>query len=295
MNTKFIDAIKEKIILFDGGMGTMLIEKGMQTGEVPESLNLNNPQIVREVHKEYLDAGSDAVLTNTFGGTSIKLADNGLQNSSKEINRVAAEIAHSADKKKFFVVGDIGPSGKILEPYGELTEADLRKSFEIQINGLLEGEVDAIIFETQMDLRETLIGLNIAKKLSTLPVITSFTFNKSARGFFTLMGNSVKDIVQNAEDAGADIVGTNCSLDSSEMKDLIMEINKFTELPIYAKANAGAPELSNGKVAYAQSVEDYMKDMPVFLDNGVRLLGGCCGTNPSFIAALRKMLNESGN
>lgn len=166
-----------------------------------------------------------AILTNTFGGTSIKLAASGLVDRAREINRAGAALARAAGSDNIFVVGDIGPTGKLLEPYGELTEADLRSSFEEQIKALLAGGVDALIFEMQMDLREAVIGVQAAQSLTPLPVIVSFTFNKTRRGFFTLMGNSVREAIHGAEDAAADIVGTNCSLDSHEMKYLVKEIN----------------------------------------------------------------------
>ncbi len=294
MKTKsLLEVAHERIILFDGGMGTMLFDKGLKQGDVPELWNLDHPEIVREIHQEYLQAGSEAILTNTFGASSVKLADNGLENRAIEINQAAATIAKSAGSDKNFVVGDIGPTSKLLEPYGELKEADLRNSFEEQIKGLLDGGVDALIFETQMDLREAVIGGQVAKSLTTLPLIISFTFNKSPQGFFTIMGNSVQEAIQGAENAGADIVGTNCSLDSHDMKDLIKEINEVATKPIYAKANAGTPEIVDGNTRYAQTVDEYMKDMPEYLNNGVRLIGGCCGTNPTFIKALHTLISEN--
>jgi 5-methyltetrahydrofolate--homocysteine methyltransferase len=286
-----LQTAQERPVLLDGGMGTMLFERGLAQGQAPELWNLTAPEKVRQVHQAYLRAGSEAILTNTFGGTSIKLADSDLEDRAAEINRAGAEIARGACGEKNYVIGDIGPAGKILEPYGELTEANLRASFEVQISALLEGGVDALVFETQMDTREATIGVEVARSVTSLPVIVSLTFNKSKRGFFTLMGDSVKDAIQAAEAAGADMVGTNCSLDSNEMRDLVKEINLVTSKPIYAKANAGLPELTDGRVEYAQSVEDYMKAMPQYLDNGVRLIGGCCGTNPDYICALKEMLS----
>ncbi|HJN69705.1 MAG: homocysteine S-methyltransferase family protein [Candidatus Marinimicrobia bacterium] len=287
-----LEVAQERTVLFDGGMGTMLFEKGLKQGDTPELWNLNYPEIVGDVHREYIKAGAEAILTNTFGGTSIKLTDSGLHDRAAEINLTGARIARSACSDENYVIGDIGPIGKILEPYGDLKEADLVASLKEQIKSLLEGGVDALIFETQIDLREAAIGVQVARNITSLPIIVSFTFNKFKRGFFTLMGNSVQDAIQGAENAGADIVGTNCGLDSHVMKDLVKEINAVASLPIYAKANAGSPELVDGNVRYAQSADEYIKDMPEYLNSGVRLIGGCCGTNPAFVMALNQLLSK---
>ena len=283
----------ERVVLLDGGMGTMLIDCGLKQGQVPELWNLDHPEIVQEVHRQYTSAGAEAVLTNTFGASSIKLADSRLSDRACQINYAGAEIALKACPPGTYVIGDIGPTGKILEPYGDLSESELRDSLERQVESLLEGGVDALILETQMDLREAAIGVAVAKSLTSLPVIVSFTFNKTKRGYFTLMGNSVQAAISGALDAGADVVGTNCSLDSAEMKDLVIEIGKHTTAPVYAKANAGRAELVGETASYAQSVEDFMKSLPEFLEHGVRLIGGCCGTNPSYISALHRLVGRS--
>jgi 5-methyltetrahydrofolate--homocysteine methyltransferase len=289
---KLLEVASQRVILLDGGMGTMLIERGITPSEVPELWNLDNGETILKVHQDYLAAGSEAILTNTFGGSSIKLSERGLGARASEINRAGAEIARKAAGPETWVIGDIGPSGKILGSFGDLKESRLRSSLEQQIGALVEGGVDALIFETQMDLHEAAIGVELAKKLSSLPVIVSFTFSQTKRGYFTLMGNSVEAAIKGALAAGADIVGSNCSLDSHQMKDLVIEISSLSSGPIYAKPNAGRPELINGKVSYAQPIEDFLKSIPDYLAHRVRLLGGCCGTNPNYIEALRQ-LNEA--
>jgi 5-methyltetrahydrofolate--homocysteine methyltransferase len=289
-----LEFAREQVVLLDGGMGTMLIERGLKPGQVPELWNLDHPEIVLDVHSEYVKAGSAAILTNTFGASSLKLKDAGLAAKAGEVNRTGAEIARKACLQGY-VIGDVGPTGKILLPYGDLKEEELQESLEEQIASLLEGQVDALAFETQMDLREALFGVKVARSLSSLPIIVSFTFNKTKRGYFTLMGNSVEEALRGALAAGADIVGANCSLDSGEMKDLTVEIRRHTSGPVYAKPNAGKAELVDGKVSYAQPVDSFMKSIPDFFEHGVRLIGGCCGTNPAYISAIKQLLKESGS
>jgi 5-methyltetrahydrofolate--homocysteine methyltransferase len=291
-NATLLELACKKHILLDGGMGTMLIAAGLKQGQIPELLNLEQPNVVQAVHEQYLAAGSEAILTNTFGASSIKLNDSKLAEKTGEMNVAGARIALAAAGDRF-VIGDVGPVGKLLQPYGDLTELELRKSLEQQIGSLLEGGVNALILETQMDVREAINGAEIARALTSLPVIVSFTFNRTKRGYFTLMGNSVQSAISGALEAGADIVGTNCSLDSSEMKDLISEISTCTHAPVYAKANAGKAELIDGAVSYGQSVDDFTANMPSFLENGARLIGGCCGTDPNYISALRDCLGAA--
>lgn len=291
MNTVPLNELAGKqVVLLDGGMGTMLMERGLKQGQVPELLNAEQPEIVRSVHCEYVAAGADALLTNTFGASPLKLGESRLSERTAELNRLAVEIARASASPGTFIIGDIGPCGKILEPYGDLSESALTASFEQQIGSLLSAQVDALIFETQMDLREAAIGIAIARKMTSLPIIASFTFNKSKRGFFTLMGNSVRQAINGALEAGADIVGTNCTLDSAEMQDLVKEIKTFTSLPVYAKPNAGKAGLVDGRVSYSQSVDDFAASITQLLEAGIGLIGGCCGTNPSYIKALKQML-----
>jgi len=277
-------------VLLDGGMGTMLFEKGLEHGHAPELWNVDQPDDVADIHRQYLNAGSDAILTNTFGGTSVKLADHDLEKMAHKINYAAARLARSVCVDGKYVIGDIGPTGKLLEPYGDLQESVLQASLEEQIGALIDGGVDAILFETQMDMQEALFGIKVAKNLCSLPVIASFTFNKTKRGFFTLMGNSVLDVMRGATFAGADIVGANCGLDSIEMAPLIQKISEATGLPIFAKPNAGMPELKNGHVHYSQPLDEFLEPLSGYLEEGTKLIGGCCGTGPDHIRGIRKLI-----
>jgi len=286
------DLARERVVLLDGGMGTMLIAKGLKEGEAPDLWNVNFPDKVRDVHSEYLEAGADAIITNTFGASRIKLASCGIEDRGKEINRAGAEIAKSACSDEQYVIGDIGPSGRFLEPYGDLKEEDLCASVEEQATALLAGGVDCLVIETVFDVREAVAALKIVKKLTNLPVIVSFTFNKTTRGYYTITGNSVKEAVQTVDNEGADIIGTNCSLDSSLFIELVKEIKAHTEKPVAAKPNAGKPVLTDEKITYEQSIGEFIKDVPLLLQNGANLIGGCCGTTPAHIAAIHQLLNR---
>ena len=180
------DLARERVVLLDGGMGTMLIAKGLKEGEAPDLWNVNFPDKVREAHSEYLGAGADAIITNTFGASRIRLASCGFEDRVKEINRAGTEIAKSVCSNEHYVIGDIGPSGKFLEPYGDLKEEDLCVSVEEQMTELLGGGVDCLVIETVFDVREAVAALKIAKKLTKLPVIVSLTFNKTTRGYYTI-------------------------------------------------------------------------------------------------------------
>jgi len=287
-----LESAQERVILMDGGMGTMLIADGLPKGDPPELWDLNFPEKIASIHKKYFDAGSEAVLTNTFGGTSIKLRGSGLEDHVKEINKKAAEIVRSVCPDGCYVVGDVGPTGQFLAPMGNLTEEELRAAVEEQIIGLLDGGADCLIIETMYDMQEAMIGLEIAKRLTSLPVIVSYTFNQTPRGYFTLVGNSVKDAISTADSQGADIIGTNCTLDSSQIIGLAREIRDCTQKPVIVQPNAGSPEMIDGKIEYSSSIEDFTKNISELLEIGINLVGGCCGTNPSYIKAIRQLIDR---
>jgi len=291
MSETILDLINKRIVLFDGAMGTELIKKGLPKGTCPEYWNLEKPEIIKEIHQRYYNAGSDAVLTNSFGGNKIKLSAYKMQNKCYGINFKAAKIANESKLKRKYVGGSIGPTGKFLKPYGKYTEEDFINAYYEQTLGLSEGGVDFILIETQYDLREAICALEASKKASNLPIFVTMTFKKTPRGYFTLMGNSVIECMQKLKYQETYAIGANCTLDSKEMTGLTKIIRKYSKLPIIIQANSGKPSLSSdGKVIYSQSIEDYVRFIPGILKNGANIIGGCCGTNPDYILRMAKII-----
>ena len=293
MTTSILDLAKVRIVLLDGGFGTELIRQGFPEGACPEAWNVEKPEAIRAIHRSYFDAGADAVTANSFGGNPIKLAAHGLDKRSHELNKAAVELANSVKPAGRFVGGSIGPTGKFLKPQGPFTEPEFEAAFAEQARGLTDGQADFLIIETQYDLRETLCALRGARSASPLPVFATMTFNRTPRGHFTLMGNSVAACLEALEKAGAAAVGSNCTLDSREMAELVKEMRSLTSLPLVAQANAGKPVLSaDGQVVYSQGVDDYVQHVPEMAVNGANFIGGCCGTDPDYIRRMAELLKE---
>jgi 5-methyltetrahydrofolate--homocysteine methyltransferase len=291
MNSSLLELIKKRTVLLDGGMGTELFKQGFPQGSCPESWNAENPEVVKSIHRSYYDAGSDAVLTNSFGGNRIKLAAHGLEKRCWELNYAAAKIANEVKPKGRLLGGSLGPTGKFLKPQGEFTEAEFEEAFAEQARGLVDGKVDFLLIETQYDLKEALCALRGARKASELPVFVTMTFNRTPRGFFTLMGNSVSQCLKELETQGVPAVGSNCTLNSEEMTELVKIMRGLTSLPIIAQANAGKPSLSaEGEVTYSQGLEDYVQFIPQMIKNGANIIGGCCGTNPGYIKRMAEII-----
>jgi 5-methyltetrahydrofolate--homocysteine methyltransferase len=294
MASSIFDLIKERVVLLDGGMGTEIIRHGFPQGACPESWNVEKPEVVKKIHQSYFAAGADVVLTNSFGGSKIKLASHGLEKKCYELNHAAAALASEMRPEGKFIAGSMGPTGKFLKPQGEFSEEEFEEAYAEQAKGLTEGKVDFLLIETQYDLREALCALRAAKKSSPLPVFVTMTFNNYPRGFFTIMGNSVSQCVKELEKNDVPIIGSNCTINSEEMADLIKIMREATSLPLIAQANAGKPSLSTeGEVTYSQGLEDYVRFIPLIIKNGANLVGGCCGTNPDYIRRMAQIMKEN--
>jgi 5-methyltetrahydrofolate--homocysteine methyltransferase len=292
MSETILDAIKKRIVLLDGGMGTELIAHGFPQGKCPESWNVERPDVVQKIHKSYFDAGSDAVLTNSFGGSQIKLEAYDFGDRCYDLNLAAGRNAVEVRPEGKFVGGSIGPVGKFLKPVGDYEEAQFETSYAEQAKGLADGGVDFLLIETQYDIREALCALRGAREVTDTPVFVTMTFKTGPRGFFTEWGNSVSQCMEELEKEGVPVIGTNCTLDSEEMVDLIKVIRENTSLPIIAQANAGKPSLSDeGEVSYEQSIEDYVRFIPEMVQNGANVIGGCCGTNPEYIKRMAEFIS----
>lgn len=290
---ELFERLKDGVLLLDGAMGTQLMERGMKGGETPETWVLEHPDDVASIHKAYFDAGADIVITNTFGGTSIKLEHFGLSGKAGEINTKAAELAKKVCPEGRFVAGDIGPTGKMLKPYGDATEGDLLETFDQQARALKEGGVDLFIIETMIDLSEALIAVDAALPLG-LPVFACVTFDKKPKGYFTMMGQSPQDVVLALSGRGASAVGTNCSLKIGDMIGLVGEFSKAVDapivaqpdVPIIAQPNAGRPNET------IDSPDVFRDRLPDLIFAGARVVGGCCGTTPETIRKMRGVIDN---
>lgn len=279
-----LERIKKGVVLWDGAMGSMLIEKGLKQGECPEKWNSSHMEFVKYVHKKYYDVGSDVVQTNTFGGNRLKLNDNNLEDSVYDINFKAAKLAKDVCPEDRFVAGDIGPTGKFLKPMGKFTFDDFQDIFSEQAKALIDGGVDFFSIETMFDIKEAKAAISGIKRVSNLPIVVEMSFNKTPRGFFTLMGNNVETCMKELILAGADVIGSNCSLGSNEMVELIKIMKIYCDKhPLIAQANAGQPILVNGKTVYPIGPDKYLKDVILMLDSELSAVGGCCGTNSEYI------------
>ncbi|MBS3818040.1 homocysteine S-methyltransferase family protein [bacterium] len=294
MSSTIFKLVKEKIVRLDGAMGTELIRHGLKTGTCPEQWNIESPQIIKSIHKNYFQSGADAVQTNSFGGNKIKLSYYNMGEQCYEINYRAAQLAKEVRPKNKFIAGSIGPTGKFLKPYGFYTEKDFEEAYGEQAQGLEKGGADFLLIETQYDLREALCALRAGQKWTHIPVFVTMTFDHFKRGYFTVMGNSVAQCMKEFESQGVPISGANCTLDTQKMSELIKVIRRTTSLPLIAQANAGQPILSSstGEVSYSQSIDDYVKYVPRMIENGANILGGCCGTDPQYINRLDQIIKK---
>ncbi len=284
---------RERVVLFDGGLGTELLRRGLPRGACPELWNIERPEVIQDIHGRYFEAGSDVVSTNSFGGNPFRLAAHGLGDRCRELNIAAAQNALSGRPQGKFVAGSIGPSGKFLRPIGELQEQDLEKAFQTQAEALAEGGVDFLLIETMYDLREALCALRGARRACSLAIFVTMTFSLTPRGFFTVMGNSVRQCVREIAANDVPVLGANCTLDSAAMVDLVREMRRETALPILVQANAGQPGFApDGGVVYAQSVEDYVRHVPSIIAAGANLIGGCCGTDPEYIRRMAALVKR---
>jgi 5-methyltetrahydrofolate--homocysteine methyltransferase len=285
-----LQLIQERILVLDGAMGSLLMEKGLPPGKPTESWNASNPEKVQEIHQDYFNAGSDVVLTNTFGGSRLKLEAHNYGDKTEEFNLKAVELAKAVCPDGCYVAGDIGPSGKFLPPLGDATIDDFNNNYNEQASILANAGVDFFFIETMVDLLEAEAAVKAAKKVSNIPIFASITYQRTKRGYFTIMGNSVNQCCEVLEKAGASIIGANCTIGSDEMIDIVPLLKAGTKKPISVKPNAGKPNLIKGETIYPTKPKDFAQDLTQMIFHGARIVGGCCGTNPEFIEVLVKQL-----
>jgi len=283
-----------EILVADGAMGTMLFERGLRPGDCPELLNLSKPEILEEIAQIYFKAGADIIQTNTFGGSPPKLSDYGLEDKCEEINTKAVECVRKVIGESAYISGSCGPSGSLLKPYGDTEPETLENAFERQINALTKAGVDIICIETMTDLREAAIAVKAAKNIHPeIPVMVSMTFDKIPKGYYTIMGVNIEDAVKGLEDAGADIIGSNCGNGIDNMIDIATQIKKLSDRSILIQSNAGIPENNDGEIVYPESPNYFEVKTLELIEAGVSIIGGCCGTTPEHIQAIRKVVDSS--
>lgn len=279
-----------KIILLDGAMGTMLMSKGMEAGQAPERMNLDQPDVVKETHRAYIQAGANVILTNTFGGNRFRLSRHGLADRVREINLAAAKLARQVadDFPNVLVAGSMGPTGELMTPLGKLTFEDAVQAFAEQAAGLSSGGVDVIWIETMADLQEVKAAVQGARSVTRLPIAVTMTFESRGR---TMMGVTPEQLVQLAQELELSAVGANCGKGPQELEAVIERMQRAgCQLPIIAKANAGIPKLVDGKVVYDGSPEIMAEHAQTVRHHGAKLIGACCGSSPEHIREMRQAL-----
>ncbi len=279
---------KGEIILFDGAMGTMLQANGMTGGELPERYNLEKPEIIEKIHLEYLVAGADVITTNTFGANSHKLEESGLK--VKEVIEAAVSCARKAIEKngqEVYVALDIGPVGQLMEPMGTLSFDDVYELVKEQVVAGEKAGCDLVLLETMTDIYELKAAVLAIKENTSLPVLTTMTFEANGR---SLTGTDPETMVNILEGLGVDALGMNCSLGPIESKVILEDILKYATFPVMIQPNAGLPVIKEGKTVYSITEDQFVEAAAEFLEAGISILGGCCGTTPSYIGKLKQLV-----
>jgi len=289
-----LEAMKQRPLLGDGAMGTQLMIAGLESGGCGEAWNLNHPERVLTIQRRYAEAGSDCILTNTFGGSRIMLNRHGNADNVAAINGAAVDIVRQSFQeagRDGYVIGDIGPFGGLMEPYGEFTEQQVRDAFIEQAKALVDAGADAIIIETQTGLEELGIAIAAAKEAGAKCVIGSMAYDVTLDGstFRTMMGIDPERAAEFMQEAGADVVALNCGtgMDMPHAREAIERYKQATGLPVMAQPNAGQPKLINMKVVYDETPAEMVKGVVPLLESGTKIIGACCGSTPDHIRAFR--------
>ena len=294
MRGKITDALKQgKVLVSDGAWGTFLVKKGMQSGECPELWNAEHFDAVADIARQYIDAGSQMVQTNTLGGTRCKLAVFGLAERAAELNEAAARASRSAAGDDIWVIASVGPTGKMLITE-EITEEEMYEAFKEQAVALEKGGADAVCIETMSDAEEACIAVRAAKENTNMEVICTFTFEKTKQGLYrSMMGLGPTEAAVAAAEAGADIIGTNCGNGMERMADIVREMKAARPGAfILVHANAGLPQNVDNTTFFPETPEDMAGFIPAVVAAGANIVGGCCGTTPDHIRAFKNALEN---
>jgi 5-methyltetrahydrofolate--homocysteine methyltransferase len=286
----FLREIEKRVLIYDGSKGYMLQEVGLKGGECGEFWNITQKDEVKSVYLKYFAAGSDVIQTNTFPGNRAHLEKFSLSERTYDINYWGTKLAREAAGDDRLVAASIGPTGTLFEPYGELSFEAAYEIYKEQVQAVVDGGADIINFETFTDVAEMRAALLAAKENSNLPVICSMSFEANGH---TLMGTSPSTAVHILKALGADMVGTNCSFGAEHMLGIVEEMYEAGGGYLSVKPNAGLPEVSDGNVCYQESAEDFARTAKEYVRYGARLIGGCCGTTPKYIKALKSALSSA--
>ena len=290
MHATFQRLLSTAPVLLDGAWGTQLQARGLPVGACPDLWNLHQPGRVAEVAHAYVAAGSRIILTNTFGANRFVLARHGADHRVEEINREGARISRDAAADRASVFGSVGPTGKMLA-MGEVTPDEMLAAFREQIQGLAEGGVDAVVVETMSDLEEAELAVRAAVEAG-LPAAASMTFGAGREGDRTMMGHTPEEAAGRLAAVGAQIIGANCGFGPEQMLPVCRRLAQATALPLWMKPNAGLPVMVEGRAAYTLDAETFAAHAAKLLQAGARFIGGCCGTGPEYIAALKRLLTK---
>ncbi len=287
---KILDYIKDNTLYLDGGFGTMLQGEGLQPGEYPERWNISHPEVITKIHRAYFNSGSNVVSTNTFGANILKFSNEELEEIIKtaiENAKIARETSNTKQKK--YIALDIGPTGKLLKPYGDLDFEDAVEVFAQTVRIGAKYGVDLVLIETMNDSYETKAALLAVKENCDLPVFVSNAYGEDGK---LMTGATPSAMVALLEGMGADAIGANCSLGPKQLGNVVDELLKYASVPVLLKPNAGLPKSENGKPVYDVNANEFAEEMALHLKKGVRVAGGCCGTTPEYIKALVERTNE---
>ncbi len=284
---RFLQALNERVLILDGAMGTMLQARGLAAGASPEAMNLERPEVVEAVHAEYVAAGADIIVTNTFGGSRPKLAHYGLQDRLREINVAGVEIARRAAGPDCFVAASIGPTGRFVEPVGDAGFDEMVEIFREQVEAFVAAGADLITFETFLDIRELRAAVIAAKQHSELPLLALLTFDDGGR---SVLGTPPEAAAVTLDALGVDVIGSNCGLGIDGIYEILKKMRAVTNRPLIAQANAGLPVLRDGETIFPGTPEEMTAYHERLIALGVRVIGGCCGTTPAHIQAMQQAL-----
>ena len=275
-------------VVTDGAWGTELQARGLELGEFPDLWNLTHPERVTEVARAYVQAGSQVILTNTFGANRIRLAEAGAATQAAEINTKGVEISRAAAQGHALVFASIGPTGKMLMS-GDVTAEELQAAFAEQARALAKGGADALVVETMSDLEEAKLAVSAARETG-LPVVACMVFDSGRDKDRTMMGATPEQVAEDLTAAGADVVGANCGQGIAGFFPICRRLHASTPCPIWIKPNAGLPTVIDGRTSYHTKPEEFASYIPELLKLGASFVGGCCGTRPEFISAIKRCL-----
>lgn len=277
-------------VVTDGAWGTQLQARGLSVGDFPDAWNLTHPEQVTAVARAYVEAGSQVILTNTFGANRIRLGEQGMGDQAGEINRRGVELSRQATHGRARVFASIGPTGKLLLS-GEITADEVRSAFAQQAQALASAGADALVVETMSDLEEAKLAVSAARETG-LPVVACVVFDSGKDKDRTMMGNTPEQAAESLTAAGADVMGANCGQGIAGFVPICRRLHAATQLPLWIKPNAGLPIVVDGRVQYQTTPQDFVQYVPELLKTGASFIGGCCGTSPAFIAAVAKAIGK---